>query len=67
MKKERQKSDKEEKEVLCVRIKRPLSVRKHKTCPYCFGKISDIKSKKHKKFCDYKEGKDSVGFGFPFD
>ena len=66
-KKDEEKKDESKEEIICVRIKKPVSVKDHKKCPYCFGKTADVKSKKHKKFCDFKEGEDSVTFGFPFD
>lgn len=65
--KKKEKKEEEKEEVICVRLNRPVAVEKHRRCPYCFGKLKDIKSKKHKKFCDYKKGKDSKDFGFPFD
>ncbi len=52
-------------EVFCRRIKLPMSMAEHKSCPYCFGKESDIKTGEHGKFCDFEEGKDPIHFGFP--
>lgn len=64
MKKEQKK---DEEDIRCVRLKKKVGIKDHKKCPYCFGKLDDIKSKKHKKFCDFSEEKDSTTFGFPFD
>jgi hypothetical protein len=51
--------------VFCRRVKVALPIAEHKSCPYCFGKESDIKSGDHDKFCDFQEGKDPICFGFP--
>ena len=51
--------------VQCRRIHLPLPVSEHKSCPYCFGKEADVKSGDHETFCDFKEGKDPINFGFP--
>lgn len=52
-------------EVWCRRVKRPLPLGEHKSCPYCFGKLEDVESGEHEKFCDFQEGKDPIHFGFP--
>lgn len=52
-------------EVYCRRIKLALPLAEHKSCPYCFGKESDIRTGDHATFCDFEEGKDPVNFGFP--
>jgi len=51
--------------VFCRRIKLPLAVAEHASCPYCFGKEADVKTGDHEKFCDFQEGKDPICFGFP--
>jgi hypothetical protein len=51
--------------VFCRRIKLPLPVAEHASCPYCFGKESDVKTGEHERFCDFQEGKDPICFGFP--
>lgn len=51
--------------IFCRRIKLALPIAEHQTCPYCFGRESDVKSGDHDKFCDFQEGKDPINFGFP--
>ena len=52
--------------VFCRRIHLPLAVADHKSCPYCFGAESDVRTGDHAKFCDFEEGKDPICFGFPW-
>ena len=52
-------------EVWCRRLKRTLPIGEHKDCSYCFGRVVDIETAEHEKFCDFEEGKDPVCFGFP--
>jgi len=51
--------------VFCRRLKRRLPVVEHLACAYCFGEESDVKSGDHERFCDFREGKDPISFGFP--
>jgi hypothetical protein len=52
--------------VFCRRIQLVIPVVEHASCPYCFGKETDIRSGDHEKFCDFQEGKDPICFGFPW-
>ena len=52
-------------EVHCRRIHRKLPVAEHLRCSYCFGKLEDVESAEHERFCDFCEGKDPITFGFP--
>ena len=52
-------------EVWCRRLKRPRAIGDHKACPYCFGRVEDVESGEHERFCDFQPGKDPICFGFP--
>lgn len=52
-------------ETFCRRLGQPLSVTEHKSCSYCHGRESDIRSHDHARFCDYDPDKDPLIFGFP--
>lgn len=52
--------------VFCRRIRMPLTVADHRSCPYCFGEAKDVSTGDHSKFCDFEEGKDPICFGFPW-
>jgi hypothetical protein len=65
-KEERAAPAKGEQTVECRRLHLPLAVSEHASCPYCYGKESDIRTGDHARFCDFEEGKDPVCFGFPW-
>ena len=52
-------------EVWCRRIERPLPIGEHEACSYCFGKVEDVETGDHARFCDFQKGRDPVNFGFP--
>jgi hypothetical protein len=51
--------------IRCRRVDAVYSVEEHRSCPYCFGKESEIATGDHTKFCDFKPGVDPIRFGFP--
>lgn len=53
--------------VHCRRVEAEYSVTEHRDCPYCFGAAADVATGEHKRFCDFKPGKDPIAFGFPDD
>jgi hypothetical protein len=53
--------------VWCRRVEGLLPTQEHERCPYCYGRLSEIKTGRYSRFCDYKPGKDPINFGFPED
>ena len=53
--------------VRCRRVEAFYSPQEHAQCPYCYGKLADIKPGDYGKFCDFQPGKDPICFGFPAD
>lgn len=51
----------------CLRVDAIFTVAQHKDCPYCFGKVADVATGRHRDFCDFQPGKDPIVFGFPDD
>ena len=49
--------------VFCHRLQKPLSIKEHERCPYCYGQKSEIRDQGHDQFCDFKPGEDPVQFG----
>ena len=49
----------------CRRVDAQVTPDDHASCPYCFGKLADVETGHHERFCDYKPGKDPIHFGFP--
>lgn len=52
-------------ELWCPRLQRPLPVEEHARCSYCFGSVTEIRSGKHARFCDFDPARDPIHFGFP--
>ena len=53
--------------VRCRRVDASLPPEEHATCPYCFGRVSDVATADHARFCDFHPGEDPICFGFPTD
>ena len=53
------------KRLLCKRTGERVEPREHAECPYCFGRLADVEKGQHETFCDYREDRDPVSFGFP--
>lgn len=51
----------------CRRVDRQITPEEHVGCPYCFGRLADVRGGNHETFCDYKPGRDPIHFGFPAD
>jgi hypothetical protein len=55
------------KELVCRRTEARITPEEHARCPYCFGKLDDVRTGRHEAFCGYRPGVDPVHFGFPGD
>lgn len=53
--------------VCCRRVEAVYTPEEHASCPYCYGKASDVAPGGYAKFCDFQPGKDPICFGFPDD
>ncbi len=54
------------KKVFCVRNQVDKSAPEHLSCPYCFGRKSEVvENGERKEFCDFDPEKDPTSFGFP--
>jgi hypothetical protein len=49
--------------VFCRRLQKPLSIKDHEACPYCWGERGEIQEGEHDHFCDFKPGEDPTAFG----
>jgi hypothetical protein len=49
--------------VFCHRLQKPLSIKDHEACPYCWGAKGEILEGEHSHFCDFKPGEDPTRFG----
>jgi len=55
------------KRLKCRRTGEFVTPEEHERCPYCYGRISDVKTGDYDHFCDFHEGDDPLTFGFPDD
>ncbi len=51
--------------VFCRRLEKRLPEGEHLECPYCYGRLDDVRSTRHERFCDFQRGEDPIVFGFP--
>lgn len=51
--------------IRCRRVDASYTPEEHKDCPYCFGRVGDVRPGEYDKFCDFKPGEDPICFGFP--
>jgi len=52
-------------DVFCRRLQKRLPEQEHLECPYCYGRVDDVRSKEHERFCDFQPGEDPIVYGFP--
>lgn len=50
--------------VHCPRLGKARPAEEHVACPYCYGRVAEVKAGDRTSFCDFKPGIDPVSFGF---
>lgn len=55
------------KALICRRTGEIVDLAEHERCPYCFGRMEDVRTGRHEAFCDYRFEEDPVHFGFRRD